>query len=223
MLPDELSGRTVVPLFPLPGAVLFPETVLPLHVFEPRYRALVRHALARDRRLAIVLLRHGPRGPRDVAPPIHEVATVGRIENLRPLPDGRFLLDVVGATRVRLVEIDSDRPFRLARALALPETFPTAAQTERAESRKVELLASLGLLTREISSHTEGSLALDARLPLRAAINGSCANLPVEAAVRQQLLEIDDLLQRQAAALRVAEALLERVLADKAGSQPGAN
>ena len=94
------ASPDIVPLFPLPGAVLFPDTVLPLHIFEPRYRRMVEDVRAGDGRIAIALLRQGWEEGYEGRPAIHDVGTVGRIRDLEPLPDGRFNLALVGLQRV---------------------------------------------------------------------------------------------------------------------------
>lgn len=214
-MPDTfiVSKSGVVPVFPLPHAVLFPETVLPLHVFEPRYRAMVLDAVAGEGLIAVALAEPGDRGE-DGREAFHTMATIGRIEDLRPTPDGRFHLNLVGLQRVRLSEIPSDKPYRLARVSPRPERDP-GDDDPRTEAGKAELLASLGYLLSEITEGTDPGFVMNERLPLATAVNSSCANLPVDAAVRQSLLELDDLLERQRLAIEVVDSLLQRVLAAK--------
>lgn len=73
------------PVFPLPNAVLFPDTVLPLHIFEPRYRQMIHDAANGDGRIAVALLEPGYEEEYEGAPAFHRVGTVGRIENLEQL------------------------------------------------------------------------------------------------------------------------------------------
>lgn len=103
-------------LFPLPTTVLFPNTVLPLHVFEPRYRALTKDCLASTRCLAIPLLEDGAQAM-TMRPPIHPVAGMARILQHEELSDGRYLLVLEGVARVRIEnELDTADPYRVARA-----------------------------------------------------------------------------------------------------------
>lgn len=208
---DELPAPDVVPVFPLPGAVLFPHTVLPLHVFEPRYRRMVRDAVQGQGLIAIALLQPGWEDQIDGNPPIHSVATVGRIENLRQQEDGRSYLDLVGIERVELVEIPSDQPYRLAQALPLPESGGIE-DDPRTRQAKLDLLATHGCLMRELSAERHPNIAMDDRLPYSAAVNGACANLPVDASVRQELLEVQDLDARRKRALSLTEQVLKKVL-----------
>lgn len=110
-------------LFPLPGAVLFPHVILPLHVFEPRYRQMTQDALDGDQLITIVQSR-----PRDNANPwvepvpIMDVACVGKILQHEHLSDGRFNLLLLGCKRVRLVrELPSAKLYRLAEASILED------------------------------------------------------------------------------------------------------
>jgi uncharacterized protein len=105
-----------LPVFPLPKAVLFPGTVLPLHVFEPRYRQMIADALAGDKTIAIVLIKEGSDGADgqlEPQAPIHDVACAGRIIHADELEDGRYNILVQGAARVRLrEELALEKPYR---------------------------------------------------------------------------------------------------------------
>jgi Lon protease-like protein len=95
-------------IFPLAGALLFPRAQLPLHIFEPRYRALVSDALARDRRIAMIQ-------PRDNGQPpaLFDIGCIGHIREVERLDDGRFNLVLEGVSRFRLVrELEVTTPFR---------------------------------------------------------------------------------------------------------------
>jgi Lon protease-like protein len=207
----QSSAFGVVPVFPLPTAVLFPHTVLPLHVFEPRYREMVRDASAGDGMIAIALLKPGYEVDYEGRPPIHTVGTVGRIEELVPLPDGRFNLNLVGLARVDLEELPSPHTYRIAKASARPEQAADESDTG-VQQAKLELLASQGVLMHEITSEGAPGVPLFEGLPFPSAVNGSCANLPAAPAVRQQLLEIDDMLERQRQVLWLVNQVLARVL-----------
>jgi len=217
----DLPASGIVPIFPLPNVVLFPETVLPLHVFEPRYRAMVRDAASGERRIAVALLRPGYEEEYMGSPPIHPLGTVGRIDGLRPLPDGRFLLSLVGLQRVRFEEIASDRPYRLAHTTPLPERGVDDHDPEIRRA-KLDLLASQACLLRELSGGESGGVVTHENVPFAVAVNGSCANLPVDAEVRQELLALDDLRQRQIRATGLIDQVLEQVLRLKvAGNDRG--
>ncbi|RUL84891.1 LON peptidase substrate-binding domain-containing protein [Tautonia sociabilis] len=112
-------------LFPLPDVVLFPHCVLPLHIFEPRYRQMTEDALASDRLIAMVQIRDGADGNATADPPIDSVACLGRIFDHHRLEDGRYNLLLVGLKRVRLIcELETDRLYRKARVEPLEDVYP---------------------------------------------------------------------------------------------------
>lgn len=117
--PSELAA---LPLFPLPSAVLFPGALMPLHVFEPRYRAMTRDVLAGGKLLAVARLRAGFEADYEGRPPIDPICGVGRVIEHEQRPDGRYDLMLLGLGRVRVdAELPPDRPYRLARATLLED------------------------------------------------------------------------------------------------------
>lgn len=207
----DLPASGVVPVFPLPGVVFFPRTILPLHVFESRYRAMVRDAVASDRRIAVSLLKPGWESDYEGSPAFHDVGSVGRIEDLDPLPDGNFLLRLVGLRRVALGEVVKVRPYRVVRFRRLAEIEVDETAPENVAA-KLDLLASHGCLLRELTSRDPSAFVLDERIPYETAVNGACANLPVEPSLRQELLEEGDLRERQRRASTLLNEVLARVL-----------
>ncbi len=124
---EELSH---LPVFPLGRVVFFPHTLLPLHVFEPRYRAMFEHCLSEGpKAIAVALLKDGYESDYEGNPPIHDVAGVGRIIGSEANDDGSYDFVLSGITRVRLEEYETDEPFRMARATVLrdaPTRVPKA-------------------------------------------------------------------------------------------------
>jgi Lon protease-like protein len=121
-----------LPIFPLPETVLIPGGLVPLHVFEPRYRKLVRDCLAGDRLLAVVLL--APVDDRIVQDPpaICTAAGLGMIRSHEELPDGRFLVLLEGRMRTRIVEeLATEEPYRLVRAVEIEEERELGAEELR--------------------------------------------------------------------------------------------
>lgn len=117
-----------IPVFPLPSAVLFPGVTMGLHLFEPRYRAMMRHCLEHGpRALVIARLRPGFERDYERQPPIFEVAGAGRIVAHRGNADGTFDLLLEGTQRVRLVERPFEPPFRRARATTIADTVDDPA------------------------------------------------------------------------------------------------
>ena len=116
LLPIDWLSELAV--FPLPRVVFFPGTMLPLHVFEPRYRALTRDCLAQNRPvIAVTLLKPGYEANYEGRPAIYEICTVGRIDQHEELADGRFNLVLRGLHRVKLTELPpGELAYRRARA-----------------------------------------------------------------------------------------------------------
>jgi Lon protease-like protein len=112
-------------IFPLPEVVLFPGTPGPFHVFEPRYRAMVKAALSGDRLIAVATLRDPADASRSRAP-VFPVAGAGFIEADERLPDGRFNILLRGVARVRLVEeiLETGRPYREFRVDVMDDVCP---------------------------------------------------------------------------------------------------
>jgi Lon protease-like protein len=110
-------------MFPL-GTVLVPSAPLPLHVFEPRYRALVQDCLAGDREFGVVLIERGSEvGGRDVRT---DSGTVARIVEATELPDGRWAIGAVGVRRLRVARWLPDAPYPVAEIQDWPDPEPTA-------------------------------------------------------------------------------------------------
>lgn len=105
-----------VPIFPLPNAVLMPRHILPLHVFEPRYRAMTHDALTSGRLIGIALLKPGYETKyHTLEAEIHSVVGVGRIRREERLPDGRYNFLLQGLTRARILDENRKLQYRRAR------------------------------------------------------------------------------------------------------------
>ena len=119
-----MSAVIQIPIFPLPDVVLFPHTMLPLHIFEPRYRKMVQDCLAGDKRLAMGLLKPGWEKDYYGRPPIHAIAGAGEIVQHEELPNGRFNILVRGTMRVGITaEMPPDLPYRVVRAKPLADRY----------------------------------------------------------------------------------------------------
>ncbi len=114
-----------VPIFPLAGAILFPRSQLPLHIFEPRYREMVRDALDGPGQIGMVQ----PLTMEDGNPPLYGVGCVGEIVGVEEMEDGRYNIVLSGSSRFRIVaEADLDTPYRNADvdAAAFDDSEPPA-------------------------------------------------------------------------------------------------
>ncbi len=193
-----------IPIFPLPNAVLFPRTILPLHVFEPRYRRLVNDVLGGDRRFAVFLMKPAdglPTGPE--AEPF-EIGCLGEIVRADALPDGRFDVLLAGLTRIRIEEFLTDVPYRVVGALRAEEsgTAPEPAATDA--FRMLASRYSREVLGREMGADLRGGST-------EMLVNTAAASLEADVYERQRLLEAADLTERmRGTAERMAEQLEAR-------------
>lgn len=128
--PQDLDAFPVVPMFPLPGVFLFPRQLMPLHIFEPRYREMIEDSLDGPGRIVMGSVTEEPRTNTDGEPEVLPVAGLGEIARHEKLPDGRFLIWVFGLARVRIEEIPSDQPYRRVRFAPLQEVEPTEREVE---------------------------------------------------------------------------------------------
>ncbi len=180
-------------IFPLAGALLFPRSTLPLHIFEPRYRALVSDSLARDRRIAMIQPRPGQD---DKHPDLFDIGCVGRIAHVEALEDGGFNLILEGLARFRLLrEIDALTPFRQVEA-----GFDDFADGDDDDQ---PVLASIlrAELEREARRFAEAhGYVVDwdgvGRLDDEALVNGIAQITPFDIAAKQALLEAPDIPDR---------------------------
>ncbi len=197
---DLAEALSALPLFPLPNTVLFPGALLPLHVFEPRYRALVRDALETHRSMSVVLILDD--GPVDAEghPSIARVAGVGTIVDHAELSGGRYNILLRGRARVRLSELPFEPPYRRASADVLVP--PDEEVTPRELTALVSTATAFTTLVRERDRSFEFRLPRDAKPALLADL---CAHhLVLDARERQAILET---LSPRARAHRVTEVL----------------
>src|ERR1043166_8079173 len=110
--PPEQADLASLPIFPLPNCVLLPGGLLPLHVFEPRYRELTRDCLAGYQLMGVARLRPGYEASYYGHPPVFEKCGVGRIICSEELPDGRFALLLLGVARAEIArELPCERGY----------------------------------------------------------------------------------------------------------------
>ena len=205
-MPEQLF----LPLFPLPDLTLFPHTMIPLHIFEPRYRAMVTDALERDRRIGVVGLRPGHEAAYHGRPPIHTVGGAGEIVRCERLASGRFNVVVRGEHRIRVeAELPADTLYRFARVRVVEEQGADApAVAELAGEVRQACRLILRALGRP-SSDLDRVIAED-RAPGVLADQVTSAVVP-DPAVRQRLLEEPDVERRLRGLTRALARLLERL------------
>jgi Lon protease-like protein len=180
-----------IPIFPLPNVVLFPNVFLPLHIFEPRYRAMVADALEGDRIIGMVLLQPGYEAKYEGRPPVFSIGCAGVITHAEPLGDGRYNIVLRGLERFRITGEDNGKDYRLAYIDALPEDVPSDHRDElRRHRHRLEALLAAAI-------ERAGS---EPRFPPAVAdedlVNALAQHIELDPLERQALLEKDGVLMR---------------------------
>ena len=177
---------TRLSIFPLAGAVLFPGLQLPLHIFEPRYRALVGDALVRDRRIAMIQ----PQKAIDGAP-LYSIGCIGRIGEIEAMDDGRYNLILEGQSRFRVLrELDVATAFRQVEAELIEDDEDETlsfAQRGGFEQEAREFADAQGYSVDWDSVQNLDDMSL---------INGVSQIAPFDPASKQALLEANSLVER---------------------------
>ena len=192
------GGTGPLPMFPL-GSVLFPGLLLPLHVFEPRYRVLTRHCLDTHSEFGVVLIERGFEvGGGDTR---FQVGTAARIAHARQFPDGRWMLLCIGTRRIRVTAWIGDDPYPQALVEDLPELPLRAGGREALVAAERAVRRALALASELDEAATPPGFQVD-RDPV-VAIGQLVAAAPLGPMDQQRLLEEDEPLER----LRLLEEL----------------
>jgi Lon protease-like protein len=185
-----------VPVFPLPDVVLFPRVLLPLHVFELRYRTMVREALSAERLLALALLEPGWEGDYHGNPEFFPLATLARFEDVEWLPNDCYDIQVLGLSRVRIGTVVRDFPYRAARIEVLPQEPYTEDDPLVAIERGALVDAFdrwVGQRAREFEVPAPES---PRGLTYEALVNHCCMAVDLPAREKLELLRMDSILER---------------------------
>ncbi len=178
---------STIPLFPLPNVVLFPSVFLPLHIFEARYRQMVRDALAGDRMIAMVLLKPGFEANYEGCPDIYDVGCAGLITHAERLPDGRFNIILRGIDKFHMVGEEapsSEVLYRRALVTPVEDLLDTAEKPVlQQERRKLEALLAPVLEGQSLEKHLPPAMADDDL------VNALAQYLDFEPLEKQALLE----------------------------------
>ena len=175
-----------ISIFPLPGAVLYPGLQLPLHIFEPRYRAMISDALARDRQIGMIQPQRAHEGS-----PLYEIGCLGRIGEVEAMEDGRYNIVLEGEARFRILrELEVSTQFRQIEAEMIEEPAnDLLAPVERAgferEAQRFAMVQGYSVDWDSVSRLDDLSL-----------INGVSQIAPFDPASKQALLETDGLSAR---------------------------
>jgi len=189
-----------IPLFPLPNVVLFPNVFLPLHIFEPRYRAMVSEALEGDRIIGMALLRPGHQADYEGRPPVYEVGCAGVITHSQPLADGRYDIVLRGIEKFRITSEDASRPYRIGYVDALSEVIPPAdVQPLRHQRQRLEAVLAAAV------ERVRAEPKFPPSVPDEDLVNALAQYLDLDAVEHQALLECNGVLARCRALIELLE------------------
>ena len=202
----------LLPIFPLPNVVLFPNVFLPLHIFEPRYREMVADAVKSDRLIGMALLRPGWEHDYEGRPSVYPVGCSGVITHVDRLSDGRYNIVLRGVERFRIHEEDHRLRYRRAVVESLPDwqLGPNDKTIIRHQRAKLESLLASTIERSIANAAAGGPLAeraahdpkIPAAMPDEDLVNALAQYLDLEPLERQALLEAGSLCSR-------AESLVE--------------
>ena len=182
------SALLRVPIFPLAGALLFPRTQLPLHIFEPRYRTMVRDALASDRLIAMIQPKDG-----EEPPALFEIGCIGRISACDELDDGRFNIVLEGLSRFRIArEATVSTPYRQVDADR--DGFDEDIETVLGIAQRAEIEREARVYADSLGYQVDWDSV--ARLDDEMLVNGISQIAPLDVGSKQALLEARDLPMR---------------------------
>jgi uncharacterized protein len=214
--PEALPA--VIPVFPLPGALLLPRGQMPLNIFEPRYLAMVDDALrSGDRLIGMIQPDPAHPGADPSKPQLFQVGCVGRMTQFAESGDGRYLIQLTGVARFRIAqELSVTTPYRQCRVTYQPfaDDF-TPRLGEDAVDRKALLRALTAFLkANNLKADWEGI----ENAPNEALVNALAMMSPYEAAEKQAMLEAPDLKTR--AEILVAVTEIELAKSKTSGETP---
>ena len=199
--PIEMPG--VIPVFPLPGALLLPRGQMPLNIFEPRYLAMVDDAL-RDGHRLIGLIQPDAANASSDKPSLYKIGCVGRITQLAESGDGRYLIELTGVARFRIEEEPKvATPYRQCRVTYAPFADDFIARKGENAVDRTALLAALTdfLKANDLKADWEGI----ERAPNEALVNALAMMSPYGTAEKQALLEAPDLKTRAEVLIAITE------------------
>jgi Lon protease-like protein len=204
----ERSPQQPIPVFPLPDRVIFPHAVLPVHVFELRYRTMIRDALSRGRLLAMALLKPGYERDYHGSPEFFPIGCLARIEEIEWLPNDCYDLKLRGLARVHFDRLVREYPYRAAAVRVLPEA-PCAEDDPLVQIDKQTLFEAYQRWRRARAAEPEPErVSVGTELAYNVLVNTLCMFVDCGAAQRLELLELDSVIDRSR---RIRELILERL------------
>jgi Lon protease-like protein len=196
----------IIPLFPLPNVVLFPGVPLPLHIFEPRYRDMVRETAAAHEMIGMVLLRGEWQKQYEANPEVFAVGCAGRLVNVESLPDGRFNILLHGQREFSIRRHIFEKSFRQAEV-----SWRTGRHEALDPARRAALKQLLGRFLGRDASTPAHRLLQDESLSDEMLVNFFSYAIELEPLEKQGLLEAETLVARAQRLTEIVEFRLEEL------------
>lgn len=207
----QAAPKHPVPIFPLPGVVLFPHAELSLHIFELRYRTMVRDALSSGRIVALALLKPGWEGDYQGSPEYYPLGCLARFEEVEWLPNDCYNLRVLGISRVRFGRVAKEYPYRAARVSMLTdEPYTEDDPLIRMERRTLIDTLERFAESAAMESGAPGVRFADEGATYAQLVNTLCTQLELPPQEKLHLLELDSVIERGHRVLELAEARLKQ-------------
>jgi ATP-dependent Lon protease len=187
---------------------MFPHVVQPLHLFEPRYVAMIEAALAGNRLIAMALLREG--WPSDYAgdPPIHQTVCLGRVISDSRLEDGRYNILLAGVTRARVLrELTDEAAYRTAEIVLLPDIYGSANPLEQRQLQQRLLNSFREFYPSGATGEESLQQLLREEIPLGMLADVVAYTLPLPLEAKQQLLACQQVERRAATLIQHLQSL----------------
>jgi Lon protease-like protein len=204
--PADLPQK--IPVFPLSGALLLPRAELPLNIFEPRYLAMVNHALSTDRLIGIIQPAPGREG--DDVPPLMKVGCVGRLVSYAETADERVLITLAGVCRFQVVtELEAITPYRMVMANYHPYAVDLASEGGASEVNRAALLKAFRDYL--AANNMKANWNEVDHAPTDVLVNTLSLLAPYDPQEKQALLEAPDLKTRAEVLVALTEVALSKM------------
>jgi uncharacterized protein len=195
----------MIPIFPLEDVMLFPEMSVPLHIFEPRYKAMIADALKGNRIVGMVLLRPGYEKDYERSPSVFQIGCAGVINEVEQLPNGEYNITLGALTKYRITREEASRPYRIAHVTPIADLVADADRPAL-HARRLRLEE----LIRQSGGRT-GIAAAPANISDERLVNGMSQLAHIDELDRERLLEAPNPLARA----DVLIAILEKSIAER--------
>ena len=195
----------MIPIFPLEDVMLFPEMSVPLHIFEPRYKAMIADALKGDRIIGMVLLRPGYEKDYERSPSVFQIGCAGVINEVEQLPNGEYNITLGAVTKYRIMREEASRPYRIAHVTPIADLVEEADRPALHARRQ-----RLEALIRQSGGRT-GIAAAPPNISDERLVNGIAQLAHIDELDRERLLEAPNPLARA----DVLIAILEKSIAER--------